>query len=156
MSEQQEVNILSVEDVNQRLPLVRSIIRDVMGLHQDLQRRQQRLQELRRRYPAQSVPEDDSVYEQEVRQMESELVSDHDRMGEFQRELQEIGGRLSNAEQGTVDFRGEISGEPVWYCWNVGESTVQYWHRDECGGENRRHLETETTAAQASEFGQSC
>ncbi|MFM7919549.1 MAG: hypothetical protein ACKPJJ_04940, partial [Planctomycetaceae bacterium] len=43
--------MLSVNDVNARLPLVRSIVRDVMGLHRDLSERRVRLRELRERYP---------------------------------------------------------------------------------------------------------
>ena len=44
--------LLTVEGVNQRLPLVRTIVRDIMELHRDILMRKQRMASLRERYPA--------------------------------------------------------------------------------------------------------
>jgi len=130
--------VLTIEAVNQRLPLVRTIVRDIMELHRDIAVRKQRLSSLRERYPA--AGGDDSIYEQEVLQMEAELAHDEQRLDEFVQELHQIGGMLTDAQSGTVDFPGDVDGEKVWLCWRSDEPEVLYWHGGDCGKGNRVSL----------------
>jgi hypothetical protein len=170
--------MLSVKDVNARLPLVRSIVRDVMGLHRDLSERRLRLSELRDRYPApRSVSVGGAaaagagsgvssrvglgVYEQEVVQMESELARDESRMAEYARELSSIGGSLADAGLGQVDFDGQLGGERVLLSWQFDEPEVMYCRAGvRRGGERRLLLQCAGVAdagpAAVPEFGQSC
>jgi len=173
--------MLSVNDVNARLPLVRSIVRDVMGLHRDLSERRVRLRELRERYP---VPRPASsgrssaspvsntaagvsgrvgpaVYEQEVVQMESELARDESRLAEYARELSSIGGSLADAGLGQVDFEGCLAGEQVVLSWQFDEPEVMYCRAGRRQGGERRLLMQAAGAGDlgtgsVSEFGQSC
>lgn len=62
-----------------------------MELHRDIAVRKQRMSALRERYPASGGA--DSVYEQEVLQMEAELSQDEQRLDGFAQELNQIGGR---------------------------------------------------------------
>ncbi len=130
-----EETLLTVEEVNQRLPLVRSIVKDIVDLHADIAFRKQRLLSLRERHPA--VKSNDSVYEQEVQQMESELTVDEGRLDDYSQELLQIGGTLTNPTLGRVDFPGDLGGERVSFCWQVGEDEVLYWHSGECGESTR-------------------
>lgn len=133
-----EDTVLSVDDVNRRLPLVRSIVQDIVSLHKDLSARRDRLRSLRDRYPAAKAS--DSVYEQEVLQMESELSRDEVRFAELELELEQIGGQLTNAVSGTVDFPGEFDGDRVMFCWQIGETEVMYFHGEQCSPEARHPL----------------
>lgn len=133
-----EETVMTIEDVNQRLPLVRTIVRDIMELHRDIEVRKQRLTSLRERHPASGG--DDSVYEQEVLQMEAELSHDQLRLDEFAQELHQIGGTLTDALSGTVDFPGDMDGERVWLCWRSNESEVLHWHSGDCGKGDRVSL----------------
>ena len=63
--------VLTVEDANRRLPLVRAIVKDAIELKSDIIGRQDRLLELRERYP--ELNEDGSPYSEEVLQMEESL-----------------------------------------------------------------------------------
>lgn len=173
--------MLSLQDVNARLPLVRSIVRDVMGLHHDLAERRLRLRELRERYPAPRVSQGGrsasgsgvassavgagrvgpAVYEQEVVQMESELARDETRMAEYARELSSIGGSLADARLGQVDFEGQLAGEQVVLSWQFDEPEVMYCRAGLRHGGERRLLMQATGsgdlgAGGVSEFGQSC
>ena len=50
-------------------------------------------------------------------------------IGEFnQREIQ-----VKDLERGLVDFPGERSGRPVFFCWLPGESAVAQWHEIDKG-----------------------
>ena len=133
-----EETVLTIEAVNQRLPLVRTIVRDIMELHRDIAVRKQRLSSLRERHPASGG--DDSVYEQEVLQMEGELLHDEVRLDEFAQELHQIGGTLTDAQSGTVDFPGDMDGERVWLCWRSDEPEALYWHSGDCGKSARVSL----------------
>ena len=130
-----EETVLTVDEVNQRLPLVRTIVRDIVELHSDITMRKQRLSALRERHPA-SVSAD-SVYEQEVLQMETELSRDEERLDVFAQELHQVGGLLTDGSSGTVDFPGDVGGERVSLCWRSGEPDVRYWHSGACGVSDR-------------------
>ena len=132
-----EESLLTIDEVNQRLPLVRSIVKDIVDLHTDIADRKQRLKLLRDRHPASTS---DSVYEQEVQQMEHELSRDESRLDKFSHELHQIGGVLTDATTGRVDFPGDLAGERVFYCWKNGESDVLFWHSGKCDGTNRLSL----------------
>lgn len=129
--------MLTPAEVNARLPLVRSIVRDAVELHRDLQWRSDRLQSLRERYPA---TEDDSIYEQEVAQYERELAADQARFESFLLELRQIGGALTDPHTGTVDFVGLLEGERVLYCWQPDEREVSHWHTGPCSQAARQPL----------------
>ena len=133
-----EESLLTVDEVNCRLPLVRSIVRDIIDLHSDISQRQQRLKSLRERHPASTSA--DSVYEQEVKQMEDELSQDEARLQDFSHELHQIGGVLTDAASGRVDFPGELAGERVFFCWKSGEADILFWHSGDCNGLNRTSL----------------
>ena len=133
-----EETSLTVDEVNKRLPLVRSIVRDIVDLHSDLAQRKQRLTSLRERHPASATA--DSVYEQEVQQMEAELSRDELTLGKYSKELQQIGGELTDAASGTVDFPGDLDGERISLCWRLDEPEILFWHSDDCGGGERMSL----------------
>lgn len=138
---------LTAKEVNQRLPLVRAIVRDIVSLSSDVTERKSRLGDLRRSYP----PGDRAVssFEEEVRQMESELQRDERRLAEYQAELSRVGGVLTCAVTGTVDFASEFDGGRIWLCWRLGEPEVMYWHQFDCG--NDRMLLDEQAASLATD-----
>jgi hypothetical protein len=39
-----------------------------------------------------------------------------------------------------VDFRGEMDGREVFYCWKLGEPSVRYWHEVDAGFVGRQRL----------------
>lgn len=133
-----EETVLTVDEVNQRLPLVRTIVRDIVELHSDITMRKQRLSALRERHPASGSA--DSVYEQEVLQMETELSRDEERLDVFAQELHQVGGLLTDGSSGTVDFPGDVGGERISLCWRSGEPDVRYWHSGACGKSDRVSL----------------
>ena len=139
-----EETLLTIEGVNQRLALVRPIVRDIMELHRDIAVRRQRMSALRERYPASGGA--DSVYEQEVLQMEAELSQDEQRLDEFAQELNQIGGTLTDAQSGIVDFPSDMDGERVWLCWQSDEPEVLCWHSGECGKSARVSLYHEVSS----------
>ncbi|MCA9037472.1 MAG: DUF2203 domain-containing protein [Planctomycetaceae bacterium] len=131
-------SVLTVAEVNERLPLVRLIVRDIISLHADVASRRSRLNDIRDRYPSKGS----SVYEDEVLQMEDELLQDESRLQGFVGELSQLGGVLVSPEAGVVDFSGEIDGDRVWFCWREGDQSLAFWHAGPCGESDRLPLDT--------------
>lgn len=127
----------SVEEANSRLPLVRSIVRDIVELKQDVLARQQRLLELRERYPG---LDEDSPYAEEVLQMEESLEGDEIRIDDFAAELQQIGAEIVDAESGLVEFASELEGQAVRLSWMPGETEIAFWRSEHDSPTDRKPL----------------
>ena len=140
---------LSIEQVNQRLPLVAVIVRDIVSLHVDILSRKSRLKTIHRRRRGSSGSV--NVYEEEVHQMEAELIQDEQRLEGFTAELLAIGGHLTDPALGAVEFASELSGrDPVWLCWRPGDEFIQFWHAGSCGDSERIPLCHEAEGSPAS------
>ena len=116
---------LSVEDAHRRLPLVRAITTDIVGLHRDVADRKDRLEQIRK-LPG-GKRHEDTVYAEELQQIERELVRDEGTLRGYVAELENIGGRLRDPEAGRVEFPGQLSGQDVYFGWQQGEENFSYW-----------------------------
>lgn len=130
--------ILTVADVNRRLPLVRAIARDAMRLKADVLVRQGRLMELRERYPADD--DDESPYSEEVLEMEESLEADEIRIDEYGLELQQVGADLVDSKLGLVEFASSMDGQLIRLSWMYDESEVCFWRAEGDEAVDRRPL----------------
>lgn len=130
----------TVEEADRTLPLVRMIVRDIVDLYADVQRRRERLEALLdRRGPARER----GPYAEEVQEMENELDADLARLQEFVDELTRIGAELKDPAVGLVDFPAVVGGRDACLCWKLGEDSVAYWHDPESGFAGRQPLRGE-------------
>lgn len=51
-----------------------------------------------------------------------------------------LGGVLQDLERGIVDFQHVLEGQPVYLCWQVGETSVTHYHALDAGIGARRPL----------------
>ncbi len=61
-------------------------------------------------------------------------------MSEAVRRIEEAGGELKDLDLGLVDFLTLRAGEPVYYCWQLGEPEIRYWHGLEEGFAGRKPI----------------
>lgn len=54
--------------------------------------------------------------------------------------LRGVGCELKSIEPGLVDFPSERDGRVVYLCWQMGESTISYWHDLDAGFAGRQPL----------------
>ena len=133
----------SVEEAESRLPLVHSIVADIVELYRDIHDRQSRLTrvlELR----GESKREVNRLYTEELEQMERELEDDLSRLDDFVEELEELGVELKDPHAGLVDFHTWIDGRIACLCWQLGEPEIQYWHEVDAGFGGRQSLQDGT------------
>lgn len=131
------VRHFTLDEANRTLPLVRMIVRDIVELFPDVQRRRERLdglqQSSRRRQPR---PGD--LHAEEIQQMERELEADEARLRGYLQELSDLGPELKDPFVGLVDFPCFVQGRDVSLCWKLGEEDIQHWHEAEEGFGGRR------------------
>ena len=51
-----------------------------------------------------------------------------------------FGLTLRDIERGLVDFPALVSGRQVWLCWQLGETSIGWWHGLDSGFDGRRPL----------------
>ena len=93
----------TVEEANQRLPLVRAIVSDIVNLFADVHERRNRLAEIHK-LPSVANRSTDNVYSEELDDMQRQLQQDNGRLDEFVQELQQLGAELKDPSVGLIDF----------------------------------------------------
>ena len=134
-----EKKYFTVEEANQRLPLVRAIVEDIVHLYRDVHERRQRLIRVRQ-LPGGTDRDERSVYGEELRQIEQEIDKDISRLQDFVDELKDIGGVLKDPAIGLVDFRTLMDGREAYLCWQLGENEISYWHELDAGYQGRQPI----------------
>jgi hypothetical protein len=135
--------LFTVEEANQRLPLVRAIVQDIVSLNRDIEDRRQRLN-LVRKLRGNSPP--GRLYSDELDQVESDLRSDERRLAAFIVELQELGVEFKDPVRGLVDFPAMLDDRVVFLCWQLGEPEVHFWHEVDAGFSGRQSLMAESVS----------
>jgi hypothetical protein len=138
MSETQykPTRLFTVDQANACLPLVRSIVADMVELARDLLERRQRLDLLAQGRKTQKG----NVYSEELEQMEEELEKDLERLNGFAAELMDLGVEPKGAAEGLVDFPCMLEGRLCYLCWKYNEPEVLYWHELNAGFSGRQPL----------------
>jgi len=125
--------IFTVEEANRTLPLVGRIVEDLVrehGLWED------KVREFELATVGSSPDHPDAIAE--LLQMEAlRLAKD---IEGYIAELNELGVICKSMDTGLVDFRGQIDGRDVFYCWKLGEPSIMYWHEIDAGFVGRQLL----------------
>jgi hypothetical protein len=56
-------------------------------------------------------------------------------------EIDEIGVRVKDLQEGLLDFPAVMDGRPVLLCWKLGEPAIAHWHTEEEGFAGRKPLD---------------
>ena len=124
---------LDLPTARQMLPLVQSIVSDIVTSRQAIERlapEQARLDRHRR----------DLVWLERQRryQVNDEIAAAEKALTNAVGELAELGVSLVDDEAGEVDFPTRINGRPAAFSWKLGEDAVRHWHYQ--GEEQRRPI----------------
>lgn len=125
--------VFTIEQANRTLPLVRRIVEDIVRYYA---RWQQCVAEFEIA-TAPSRADEPSTRADELQDDAQVLAGD---IQSFVAELHALGVEFKGYEMGLVDFPGEMDGRPVYWCWQLGESAVNYWHEIHTGFAGRHPL----------------
>lgn len=125
--------IFTVDEANRTLPLVRRIVEDLVRDHHLWEEKVREFEVA----TAGSSPERPDVIA-ELLQMEAQRLAND--IESYIAELNELGVICKGMNIGLVDFRGQLDGREVFYCWKLGEPSVMYWHETDAGFVGRQRL----------------
>jgi hypothetical protein len=119
-------------DANRVLPLVRSIVSDLVGDYGKMRDadRERRALEVESSGGANSS--------RRIEELKSEAADRRGRVEGYLKELGELGVEVKDPERGLVDFPAERDGRPIYLCWQLGEGSVAHWHAVDKGFSDRR------------------
>jgi hypothetical protein len=125
--------IFTVEEANRTLPLVGRIVADLVREHEMWE---DKVREFELATVGSTPEHPDAIAE--LLQMEAQRLA-RDIEG-YISELNDLGVICKGMDTGLVDFRGQIDGREVYYCWKLGEQSVMYWHEIDAGFVGRQRL----------------
>jgi hypothetical protein len=133
---------LDLTTARQMLPLVRSIVTDIVAFRQAVNRlapEQDRLDRHRR----------DLVWQERERryQLREEIAAAEKSIAGAAAELSALGLTLSDDEAGEVDFPTKVNGRSAAFTWKLGEDAVRFWRYN--GEEQRRPIPADWDNSQA-------
>ena len=139
LNQPEPIKSFTVEAANRMLPLLRMIVEDAVRQHREVALLQERLKRLKRGRGLESK-RTATYYTDEVSEFESELDDQISRYQEYVTELDRLGVRLADADQGLVDFPTRMEGRPCWLSWKPDEEEVGYWREYESQPDDRHSL----------------
>lgn len=134
--------IFTVEEANRTLPLVSRIVADLVREHQQWE---DKVREFELATVGSSPEKPDAIAE--LLQVEAQRLA-KDIEG-YIAELNDLGVICKGMDTGLVDFRGQIDGRDVYYCWKLGEPSVMFWHEIDAGFVGRQRLQPLALASSA-------
>lgn len=125
--------IFTVEEANRTLPLVGRIVDDLVRDHRLWE---DKVREFELATVGSSPEHPDAIAE--LLQTEAQRLARE--IEGYIAELNALGVIVKGMDTGLVDFRGQIDGRDVYYCWKLGEPSVMYWHEIDAGFVGRQRL----------------
>ena len=123
--------LFTVEEANQVLPLVRSIVCDVVDDFRHLRN-------AGRERRALEVETSTSIAaKRRIETLKEEVSAYSARIEGYLHELADLGVEVRDLELGLVDFPSLIDGEPAYLSWRLGEDNVCWWHPADKGFSDR-------------------
>jgi hypothetical protein len=126
----------AIDEANAALPEVERILTAL---------RDERVQliALRDRVVAASPPDDEAPSQaaaEQIRLLRLGMQGLIDQMQAGVARLVELDITLRDIATGLIDFPALVTGRPIWLCWRLGESDIEYWHPHDEGFDSRRPL----------------
>ena len=137
MTDLSNIEIFTVTEVNDRLPLVRRVmhdLRDAWIRRRDVKRRLRLFRRAAARHGSPEILETVESLEAEDRGLDGEIST-------LEHEIHQIGGIVKDPGRGVVNFFSERRGSLVFLSWMLGEDDVSYWHELDAGLTERRLLQ---------------
>ncbi len=108
-----EGKAFTAREVRKVLPMIESIIKDVIAAHTDIE---QMLEEIEKHGEI-------TTAKLTANPLVNEAV---DRLNRYVEEIEKYGGMVKDLKLGTVDFAGIVDGKTVWICWTLNDNNIYY------------------------------
>ena len=134
----ERMKTFTLEEANALLPVVESLLGQVIAAKEEAERLESEIQSLRQRIFLSGGMTIDIAG---VARNRTEGEAQVQRAKEVLAEIDSIGVQVKDLDTGLLDFPCRIDGELVLLCWRRGESRIEYWHTLEAGFRGRQPLD---------------
>jgi hypothetical protein len=124
-----ESRIISIEEANRMLPLLRQIVMDIIQNWDQIISKRTQLECAEKEMALvisakrESAPKDASVLE-----LKAELNYLIDKINSYIREVEQLGCFVEEFKRGIINFPSLFHGRKVFLCWKPDEAQVIHWH----------------------------
>lgn len=141
--------LLSLEDSNKRLPLVRLIAREAMNSARTIERHQKELQELeaaitaseKHAQPSLVVSDEDVARVHLLNKLQETIQTEEQVVSRCIEELNQVGAQLVDPVSGLVEFPSTLDGQNISLSWQFDEPEVAHWRSPEDERSTRHPLQ---------------
>lgn len=123
-----ESRIISVDEANRMLPLLRQIVSDIMTHWEKIIFKRSQLECLEKETRSSAAGPAPAAVEERSQSLKFELNYLIDKINNYIREVEELGCFVEEFKRGIVNFPSLYSGRKVFLCWRPGEAEVCHWH----------------------------
>jgi hypothetical protein len=129
------IKSFTLAGANKTLPLVSRIVRDLVA-------RYPVWRELVDEYELMSSSQRVDEPDPRVGQLERQVTAIAREIDGYVRELSELGAEVRIPyDSGLVDFPGTHEGRAIFFCWRLGEESIEHWHEREGGFAGRQPID---------------
>ncbi|KAA1258803.1 hypothetical protein LF1_13270 [Rubripirellula obstinata] len=119
------------------LPLVRRVVKDLLGLAGSMNDRQLQLDG----FSQLGDTIDQAAYREELDDVEKSLTAEKAKWQQCVGELTAIGVSHHVPFDGTIDFPAMLNRRPIRLCWRPGDEVVEYWHEVNESSADRKKID---------------
>ncbi len=123
-----ESRLVSIEEGNQMLPLLRRIVKDITKKWEMIIYKRTELECLEKGFDSSRHDLSDHERGTTVDGLKQDLNYLIDKINSYIREVEDLGCFVEEFKRGIINFPSLYNGRRVFLCWTPGEETVAHWH----------------------------
>ncbi len=124
-----ESKVISIQEANRMLPLLRQIVSDIMTHWEQIISKRTELECLEKEVQTAAVPVSrDPDKNRAVGELKADLNYLIDKINNYIREVEELGCFVEEFRRGIINFPSLFHGRKVFLCWNPEDGDVAHWH----------------------------
>jgi hypothetical protein len=123
-AERRPPEVLALEDVRRRIPLLRRVVQDVVENYNHRKKRKEFLEELTiisRKFSSSEIEETLNTLRREIGEADRALEA-------LEKEVQGLGGKLKDPSRGLTYFYSERESRRIFLIWDHREPDLLSWH----------------------------
>ena len=120
--------LISVEDANRMLPLLRQIVRDITTHWELIIYKRTELECLEKGVEANGAVLSPEARQAGLQNLKQELNYLIDKINNYIHEVEELGCFVEEFKRGIINFPSLYNGRKVFLCWKPDEECVVHWH----------------------------
>jgi hypothetical protein len=123
-----ESRLISIEEANRMLPLLREIVRDIISHWEQIIYKRTELECLEKGLDSAGPKPAAETRDVTLHNLKQDLNYLIDKINSYIREVEELGCFVEEFKRGIVNFPSLFNGRKVFLCWRPDEERVTHWH----------------------------